>query len=262
MSFDARLNFLYTIRTMTNPEKTYAVISAVIAALAVGLIFLPDWLGMDGMRGGYAISFVAGFIAIGAVLVTWLFWQRAKILAKLLAGEKLLAHWSYLPEEWQPYTQVELKEQTAQNKVLLVIMAGWALFFGILFWILDRDYGWMVLLTLLGLVLVLAIAAFSIPRWRYRRQQREPGQAWIGLNAVYFDGALTSWPFLGTRLKQVAWREPKGKTPAMLEFKVSYPSRAGQQRQTLRIPVPAGREAEAKDILRQFEPPSRASKAR
>ncbi|MDX9992595.1 MAG: hypothetical protein RBS68_11190 [Anaerolineales bacterium] len=245
---------------MTNPEKTYAGISLVIASLAVGLIFLPGWLGMDGMRGGYAVSFVAIFIVLGAALVSWIFWQRAKILAKLLAGEKLLAHWNYLPEEWLPYAEAELKEQTAQNIALLILMVFWAILVGVLFWILDHDPGWMVLLTLLGLVLLLTAAAFWIPRWRYRRQRRGPGQAWIGLNAIYFDGVLTSWPFLGTRLHQVAWREPKVKTPAMLEFKLSYPSRAGMVRQTLRIPVPAGREAEAKEVLGKFESGSRASK--
>ena len=43
---------------MPNPEKTYAKISMAVAVLAAGLVFLPGWLGMDGMKGGFALSFV------------------------------------------------------------------------------------------------------------------------------------------------------------------------------------------------------------
>jgi hypothetical protein len=244
--------YLKLEQNMSNPEKTYAGISAAIAILAVGLFFLPGWIGMDGMNGGYAISFVALFIAISAVVITLFFWQRAATLDDIFNGKELLAHWSYQPEEWQSYTQVELQEQTTQNKWLLAVMAAWAVFFGGLCWVLDRDAGGFVFLVMLGLILILATVAFGLPRWRYWRQRHGPGEAWITPNAFYFDGVLIRWPFWGARLKHVAWREPKGKTPALIEFEVSTPSRAGRQSQTTRIPVPAGRETEARDILERF----------
>jgi hypothetical protein len=244
--------FLELEENMPNPEKTYAGISAAIAALAAGLFFLPGWIGMDGMNGGYAISFVAFFIAISAVIVTWFFWQRAATLDDIFAGKELLAHWRYQPEEWQSYTQVELQEQTTQNKWLLAVMAAWALFFGGLCWALDGDAGGLVFLVMLGMILILATVAFGMPRWRYWRQRHGPGEAWITPNAIYFDGVLVRWAFWGTRLENVAWHASIGKTPALIEFEVSYPSRAGRQSQTTRIPVPAGRETEARNILGRF----------
>jgi hypothetical protein len=237
---------------MRNPEKRYAAISAIISILAVGLIFLPGWVGMDGMNGGYAISLVSILMAVSAAVITGFFWQRAVTLDNILTGKDLLAHWSYQPEEWQSYTRVELREQTNQNKWLLIIMAAWAILFGGLFWVLDRSAGGIVFLVMLGLILILTMAAFGIPRWRYWHQQRDPGEAWIAPKAIYFDGALVCWAFWGTRLENVVWCESEGKTPALIEFKVSSPSRTGRQSQTIRIPIPDGREIEARNILQRF----------
>jgi hypothetical protein len=237
---------------MPNPEKTYAGISAGISILAIGLIFLPGWVGMDGMRGGYAVSFVAIFVAISAAVVAWFFWQRAATLDGIFAGKDLLAHWSYQPGEWQSYTEVELREQTKLNKGLLAVMAAWALFFGGLCWVLDQEAGGIVFLVMVGLILLLATVAFGLPRLRYRRQSHGPGDAWITPNAIYFDGTLLKWNSWGARLENVAWRDPQGNAPALLEFEVSYPSRTGRQAQVLRIPIPRGQETEAQKILTRF----------
>ena len=237
---------------MGNPEKIYMSISAGISFLAFGLIFLPGWIGMDGMNGGYAISFVAIFITISAAVVTLFFRKRATVLDNILASKNLLAHWTYQPDEWQHYADTEFHEQTSLNKGLLLVMAAWALFFGGLCWIVDHEGGGFVFVLMVGLILLLATVAFGLPRLRYRRQRRGPGEAWITPSAVYFDGNLLNWNSWGTRLENVAWREPKGNVPAQLEFEVSYVSRAGRQSQTLRIPVPSGREYEARTVLSQF----------
>ena len=237
---------------MTNPEKTSTAVSAGIAVLAVGLIFLPGWIGMDGMNGGYAVSFVSLFIAISAAIVALFFRGRAAALDNIFAGKNLLAHWTYQPAEWQSYADSEFHEQTELNKGLLWVIAAWALFFGGLCWLIDRDGGRFVLFLMVGLILLLATVAFGLPRLRYLRQRRGPGDAWITPTAIYFDGNLLNWNSWGTRLESVGWRDPKGNVPALLEFMVSYIARTGRQSQTLRIPVPSGREAEARTVLSQF----------
>jgi hypothetical protein len=237
---------------MPNPEKTYARISAGIFILAIGFIFLPDWIGMDGLRGGYAVSFVAIFVAISAALVAWFFWQRAKTLDEIYAGKDLLAHWRYQPDEWQSYIDVERQEQTRQNTWLLVVMAVWAFFFGGLCWVTDREAGRLVFYIMLGLVLLLGMVAFGLPRLRYQRQRRGPGEAWITPKTIYIGGVLVRWDFWGTRLESVQWIAPQGNGLASLAFKVSFPSRAGRQTQMVRVPVPRGREAEARKIIEQI----------
>ena len=88
---------------MPNPERRYALIALVVAAAAGILVFMPGWLGVDGMDGGYAISFVAAWIAISGLLIAWFFWRRAARLDELLNGQDLLVHWTYTPAEWQAY---------------------------------------------------------------------------------------------------------------------------------------------------------------
>lgn len=98
------------------------------------------------MQGGCAVSFVAFFIALWSAVVAVFFWGRAQVFDRLITGKDGLIHWTYQPLEWQRYTEFELKEQMFENKGLLFIVAGWALFFGALFWLLDRESGWIVFL--------------------------------------------------------------------------------------------------------------------
>lgn len=237
---------------MSNPEKTYARVSTGVAVLAAGLIFLPSLIEFDGMQGGYALLFVALMIAVSAAVITCFFWGRATMLDRFLTGRESLAHWTYQPDEWQRYVEVELQEQTMENKWLWLVVAGWCLFFGILFCWLDRDAGWVVFLVMVGLTVFLAGVAYGVPRLRYWQQRRGPGEAWIAPTAVYFDGVLVHWNSWGTRLEQVVWRDQEGAVPACLEFQVSYPARTRHQRQTFRLPIPQGREAEARVLLEHF----------
>lgn len=237
---------------MPNPEKTYAKVSAGISVLAIVLIFVPGWIGMDGMAGGYAVSFVSIFVAVSAALVAWLFWSRASTLDAIFAGKDLLAHWSYQPGEWEGYTRVELQQQTSRNKGLLAVMAAWAVLFGGLCWLLDPQAGGSVFLAMLGLILLLGIFALGLPRLRHWGQRGRPGDAWITQKAIYFDGVLVRFGGLEAHLDAVKWQDPQEHAPALLEFEVSYPTRAGFQAQTVRIPVPRGQDAEAHKILDRF----------
>lgn len=238
---------------MPNPEKTYTWISALAAILATGLIFLPGWIGMDGMKGGYALSIVAFFFAVSAAVVTWFFWGRAARLERILRGQDVLAHWTYSPAEWQPYAAAELNVQTQENRSLWWVICGFCLAIGGLFWLFDHEAGGIVFLGLLGMALLLALVAFGLPRLKYRRQQRRPGEAWITPGAVFFDGNLSYWNYGGSRLDRVTWQEADGSAPTCLRFEISYWTRTGPQSQVLRVPVPFGREAEAHTVLARFD---------
>ncbi len=237
---------------MPNPEKTYARISALVTILATGLIFLPGWIGMDGMKGGYALSFVSFFFAVSGAVITWFFWGRAARLDRILRGQDVLAHWSYTPAEWQQYAAAELNARTGYNRGLWWVVFGFCLVVGGLFWLFDHEAGGFVFLVLMGVSLLLALVAFGVPRLSYRRQQRKPGDAWISPGAVFFDGNLAYWNYWGSRLDGVTWQDAAGSAPACLQFNITYLSKTGSQTQALRVPVPSGREAEAREVLAHF----------
>jgi len=237
---------------MRNPEKTYTAISAAVALFAGLWIFLPEWLGIDGMRGGFAISFVALFVCISAAVLIFFFRGRAAQVERILSGKDLLAHWTYAPDEWLRYVEAELKEQTQENRALWLLISAFCVVIGGLFWLFDREAGGFVLAVLLGLSLLLLVVAYGVPRLRRRRQRRAPGEAWITRRAIFFDGSLLAWNSWGARLESAALREASAEAPACLKLEVSYPSRSGRQTQTLRIPIPAGRAAEAQAVVEQL----------
>jgi hypothetical protein len=237
---------------MPNPEKRYVHISILAAVVGGILIFLPGWLGMDGMNGGYAISFIATFVTLSAVVVAWFFHRRAVVLERIIKGQNVLAHWTYSPSEWQAYTRAERTTQTQDNRGLWLVIFVISLVIGGAFWIFDPEAGRFVFFVLMGVCLLLAVVALGLPQLRYRRQQRSPGETWIAQQAVFFDGQLTAWGVLGSRMEGVTWQEAAEAVPACLVFELSILTRSGRQDQPLRIPVPGGREEEAREVMKEF----------
>lgn len=237
---------------MPNPEKTYAAVSFAIAILAIVLIFLPGWIGMDGMDGGYALSFVAIWLAISAALVAWYFWGRAAQIDRMLKGQELLAHWTYTPGEWQAYASAEQEEQIQENRAMWYFMAGMCIFTGIVFWLIDREAGLFVLLFMLALTGLLAFVAFGLPRLRRQRQAGKTGEAWLAPTAILFDDVFYPVKSRLMWLEQVEFQDANGAAPACLRFYISHFVRSGIQNRILRVPVPSGHREEALGLLEQY----------
>ena len=237
---------------MPNPERRYAFIALVVAAAAGVLVFMPGWLGVDGMDGGYAISFVAVWIAISGLVIAWFFWRRAARLDELLKGQDLIAHWTYTPAEWQAYAGTELRQQTRENTGLLILMAVMCLVMGVFFWALDPEAGFFVFLAMVALIIILALAAFGIPHLTRLRREHAPGEAWISDRAVYFDGVY--YPFKSglMRLTGVELAQDEDSTISCLHFHIYHIAYSVIQSRILRVPIPSGRGAEAQEVLGHF----------
>jgi len=61
-----------------NPPLQTIVAWVIITALAVFGIFAPSLFGMDGFKGGYAISFVSFFMVICGIIVIVIYSGRAR----------------------------------------------------------------------------------------------------------------------------------------------------------------------------------------
>lgn len=238
---------------MPNPEKNYAVIATGIALVAIVLIFLPGWIGMDGMDGGYALSFIAVWLAISAALIAWYFWGRATQIERMLNGQELLAHWTYTPAEWQAYADTEQEAQMQENRGMWFFMAGMCILMGFIFWLIDREAGLYVLLFMLVLTGLLAVVAFGLPRLRRQRQAGKTGEVWLTSTAVFFDGVFYPLKSKLMWLKDVDWKEASGNTPACLHFRIAYYMRTGVQTKILRVPVPDDYRDKAPALLEQYK---------
>jgi hypothetical protein len=75
------------------------------------------------------------------------------------------------------------------------------------------------------------------------------GETYITPNAVYLNKQLHTWDSLGSWLDSVSI---KGDGQPYLEFKYMAPARTGVTEYDANVPIPKGREMEAREILDKF----------
>ncbi len=229
-----------------NPPMRTLTVWAIITGLAILSIFLPFLIGMDGMAGGFAISLLAFFLALTGIIVIVIYWGRAAKLQRILKGEGVIAHWDYSPAEWKEYTEKEYKTEKSEKKALFLITAILALVIGLGFFIFDNEAGMWVLLTMVALIAILAFTAWFTAWYRHRENLNYHGEVYITGKAVYLNRQLHTWSGLGEKFESVEFTRRKGQS--MLSIVYSVWTRTGRTPVTIRIPVPAGKEAEAEAI--------------
>jgi hypothetical protein len=233
-----------------NPPKRTAVASFVVVLFAVVMIFVPEFVGIDGFDGGFVISFVSFFIAIVAAIVTVMYLSYAGKLNKILRGEGILAHWTYTPEYWAEYTKKEYEEEKNEKKGLFLIITGFALFFGILFWVLDTEAGFFVFLVMLGLIGIVAFA-WRFSAWNnYRQNILGVKEVFITKDAIYMNKKFYTWRALFTSFNEVTQENNHGLK--LLVFKYTTTNRTGPQTYKTRVPIPLGQEEQAKNAMQQI----------
>jgi MFS family permease len=235
----------------TNPPKRTAVASFVVALFTAGMIFIPELAGIDGFEGGFAISFVSFFIALVAAVVGVMYLGFANKVDKILRGEGVLAHWTYTSDYWLDYTEKEYKEEKSEKKGLFLIVTGFALFFGIMFWVLDPEAGFIVFLFMLALIGIVAFA-WQFSAWHnYRQNIRGVKEAYITRNAVYINRKLYTWDTVFTSFDEVSQKGNQGLS--LLVFRFTSATRTGPQTYTIRVPIPPGQEEAAKKIMEEIK---------
>jgi drug/metabolite transporter superfamily protein YnfA len=203
---------------------------------------------MDGMGGGYAISFACLIIGITAFIVIFMYRGRARAVDRMLSGENVLAHWKYAEHEWEEYTEKAYQAETSGKwglYIFVMVIAAVVCFF---FWIFVEDSGTIMLGVMGGLALILAatiLITTNYDRWQNRRYH---GEVIISRDGVYVNRLLHLWRGWGTTLDRTEYN----RQDRMLEFTYSAPSRTGRNYATARVPVPIGLENKAEELLKLF----------
>jgi uncharacterized membrane protein len=245
-----QITFEETNNLSGNPPKRTAVASFVVALFAAVMIFVPGLIGIDGFNGGFAISFISLTVAITAAIVGIMYLGWAAKLDEILRGEGILAHWTYTPEYWAEYTKKEYEEEKSEKKGLFLIVSGFSLFFGILFWVLDAEAGFIVFLGMLGLIGLVAFVWRFSAWYNYKQNIDGVKEAFITKDAVYMNKKLYTWRTYFTRFDEVKQEDNHGLK--LLVFKYTTTGRAGPQTYTTRVPIPLGQEEAAKNVVQQI----------
>jgi hypothetical protein len=218
-----------------------------IAFLGVLLFILPIATDMDGMNGGYALMFIAVALVIPAGIVTAvLYGIRAFTLQGIISGKDLIAHWTYNHDEWKKYAEEEyVREKSDKMALFYVLVFFCVLIGGGLFLIADdKEAAGVVLLGLSGLIVFIRLFIYFTTKKTLDDNRKYLGEAYISRKGVYLNKSFHSWNFL-SRLEDARIDEKQ----RILEIEYSALSRQGKEYSYVRIPIPAGKEKEAKRVL-------------
>ena len=89
---------------------------------------------MDMMDGGYALIFVGFFIIIAGLITAAVFWQRAKEMNRILAGDNILVQWIYSPDQSQRQIREEYTNLKTYNWSTFLIVFAWFVVIGGVFY--------------------------------------------------------------------------------------------------------------------------------
>ena len=183
------------------------------------------------------------------LMVAIMYQGRARALDGILNGEKQLAHWKYGPAEWQSFAEKEYAREKTDKRNLFLLVAAICLVVGVVFTISHPDGGLVVLGVLGGLLVIIAIVAITTTRYDYWMNKKYLGEAFITPDGVYLNRQLHLFRGWGASLDGVYYNEEE----KFLAFQYSTPNRNGRSDYTLRVPVPAGKEQEARQVLSSFQ---------
>lgn len=232
-----------------NPPRSTARVWWIITALSVLGIFIPQLIDIKMYAGGAAIVVVCILLAITGIIVSIIYSIRARKLDNILRGDNLLAHWIYSPDEWQQYTEEEYTRQKAGNRTLFIITAVVTLVCGSGYWIFNRTIGYWAFIAVAGVIAVTGFVAWFTPYYNHRQNKIGQGQALFTRDAVYINRQLHDFKGLGSKLEKT---EIKGERQRYIEFSYSMPTRNGRQTYEARVPVPLGKEDEARDLVEKY----------
>ncbi len=211
-------------------------------------VFVPSMLGIDGMDGGYGISFLAGFMVMAGLIVIVVYRARAKQMDKILKGEGRLAVWRYTPEEWTRFVLADYLDEKREKKNLYIMLVVIGLIVGLLMTVVLQSP--VLLMVVGGIFAITAIPAFLVPRLRFRKLRHSEAEALIAENGVIVGKMFHLWVKTGACLDQVSINHEEN--PAVIEFAYSMPTRTGMQEQMARVPIPEGKMDEAIRIMKHF----------
>lgn len=164
---------------------------------------------------------------------------------KMPSGEPVLAHWTYEAGEWGAYTRTESKRKTTETIVLGVAVFLVSVLIGGKG---DEGEAMMAAGAMVGGMLI--AGGLLLARSSHQANTSGPGEAIISPSAILLNGQYhvlrnETYRFEGVTYDQTA-------TPPVLEFKVAWSTRHGPSSERVRIPVPSGREEEAREVVAAF----------
>ena len=226
-------------------------ISLIVSALALIGTFAPYFTPWADSTNCYAISAGFIFIFILGIVSAIVYGRIGSKETSVKSGDKLIAHWTYTDLEWKNFTEEENKINRSEKKMLFLIIAGFAIFFSIIFVVSDPENGIFVAYTMLALIIIIAITAILSTKLAHLKNLKNKGEAFISIDGVIINGTFHAWNLFGNQFENVTYNQDI--TPKYLEFTYSIIARHDRQNESVRLPVPQTEEKNVPAIIKILE---------
>lgn len=237
---------------MENNQWKWVYIS-LIAAVVFLIIIVVAGSTMDGMSGGYAVSFTSFFLMLCGFAVALLFFTRARAMDDILNGKNLLAHWVYPEDETRKSIDREFIDYKEANRALLFIVGGFLVIAMVLMIIFGGEAGVATAGVLFVVLIIIAIVSVVAPRLERKRALTAPQDAYITDTGIIYEGGVFPFRSFLMIMDGVSYEKETKKHPPLLVF--SFIQLVGLyilRPYAVSIPVPRGEEEKARGIARKL----------
>jgi hypothetical protein len=233
---------------MSIGERVSWFLSLLGAALVAAPFVSDDYQHALG-DGAFALMFAGGIMGLTAFIAVFLLRSRNRHRRNLVAGRDLLARWTYTADEWKAFAPGETHRLADDKGMLLKIMAGFMLVATVATVLISRRPALFVGGILAGIwILCWAIVRMQVHR-QSKLEQAPPPEIRISAQALLIGGQLHVWSGWGNRLEKCLMDE---QAPPKIAITYSTPGRTSRPTQTVCVPIPTGREAEAAALVNRL----------
>jgi hypothetical protein len=166
--------------------------------------------------------------------------------------ENPLVHWVYAADEWARFEEAVWQSEQRDARTLPIVTVIIASVVAGLAFLGSRE----LLVTLaafgifVGIGVLVTLQTWGAALWRYQRRDRAGGDVFISATGILKPGAYLPYNGFNLRLT-IAEVEPGD--PDTLRLQVSsYSEHAVTRTSDIRIPIPYGREDEAREVAQQL----------
>ena len=236
------------MRISDNPEKRRAINCALIGAVWL-IIGIP--LTEYGLSSKHFTFLMPGLVLLVGSLPWFIiaavsFWSAGKY-DRIVAGEGLLARWSYTKEEWDRAVIAGCTKDRVQRFALLSMLLVGVALFAVLALALDPSNTALIEWSSAGIAVILFLIIYY-PKLR-KAKKPNPSDTYIARDGLLFNREFHLWNAFGSRFDSAAMAP----NSHAIEIRYQYAANEwGMQLRTLMIPVPNGKEKDAKRVVKSL----------
>lgn len=217
-----------------NRQRQTAFIFLYLFLVSVILIFIPILTGLDGINGGFALSFIAIFLSITFLITSVFFFVMAKKFGAAVNDENMILHWVYEKSEWMKFSEKEFAVQKKEKRSLFILITSISFAVLVVFSIVVRDSWRIMIIVFFGLAALLAFVAFMVPKIQYANFKKTIPEVYIASGCAYLTGEFHCWSIPDAALENAGIDNSN----MQINITYSYPTRTGRSQTTVRIPLP------------------------